>query len=412
LAAPAAPRQTNKNVVVGSGINLRPGGLAAVDVSIHRNGGFTGDIKISVEGLPTGVTCPGAIAGASNDTASLIFTAAADAAAGISTIRIFGEAEINGQPVKRVARGTSIIWGTTNRTQATPESRITRDLTLAVLEHESAPVLIKVGDGNIIETAPGGTVDQPLKLERGEFTGAIKLAPVNAQKDIKPAAISIAAGKNDGKLTFTLASANIKPGSYTFHLRGDAKFKYARNAKAVEVATAEQKRLDDLVKQLTDDAKKDPKNAAAQTLVKQAQAAKKSIDQSLAAIKKANTAKDITYWAISTPVRLQVAQSPVTVSAAAATVKQEGKVEVTVTVQRKYGFDDAVDITLTPPAGAGGMTAKKLTIPKGQTTGKVELSAGKNSPAGEHDFAVVASVKWNKIPSSQSSPVKIKVDAK
>ncbi len=412
LAAPAPTRQTNKNAVAGSSVNIRRGGLAAMDINVHRTGGFKGVVEINVEGLPTGITCTSAIAGPGDDTASLVFEATSDAVPGVHGIQVSGTASIDGKQVKRLARGTSIIWGTTNRGQKSPESRITRDLAIAVLDSETAPVKIQVGDGSIVETALGGTVELPIKLQRDAFKDALKLAPVNVPKDIKPAAISIAAGKDDGKFSLVLSSTKIEPGAYTFHLRGDAKFKYARNAKAIETATAEQKRLDDVVKKISEDAKKAPKDNSLKEMLKQAQAAKKRADQELAAAKKANAPKDITYWAISTPIRLKIAASPVEISGASATVKQEGKTEVAINIKRLYGFDDAVELTLTPPAGVKGVSAKKITLAKGQATGKFELTTTKDAPVGEHEFDVKATTKWNKVSSSQSSPLKVKIQPK
>ena len=96
-------------------------------------------------------------------------------------------------------------------------------------------------------------------------------ATFDQSRRLKPWIFSIAANKNDGKFSLALTSNNIKAGSYTFHLRGDAKFKYARNVESIKAAEAEQKRLDELIKKFTAETKKDPKDEAAKQKLKDAQ---------------------------------------------------------------------------------------------------------------------------------------------
>ena len=91
------------------------------------------------------------------------------------------------------------------------------------------------------------------------------------------------------------------------------------------------------------------------------------------------------------------------------TVKQGEKAELTVALEKLYGFDEAVSITVAPPKGVGGMSAKKVSIAKGKADGKVELTAAKNAPEGEHEFTIQASGKFNNVTVQAKHTIVVKV---
>ncbi len=76
-------------------IRLLKGGNVEIDVLAHRLDGFDGNIRVTVEGLPEGVTSPGAVIGSGQNSARLIFSAKLDAAVTVSEIRVLGEAQID-----------------------------------------------------------------------------------------------------------------------------------------------------------------------------------------------------------------------------------------------------------------------------------------------------------------------------
>jgi hypothetical protein len=76
-------------------LNLRKGDNLQVNVMAYRRDGYTGPIEITVEGLPAGVTCPGAILGTNQDVASLTFTSTDQAAEWAGAVRIIGKAKID-----------------------------------------------------------------------------------------------------------------------------------------------------------------------------------------------------------------------------------------------------------------------------------------------------------------------------
>ncbi len=72
---------------------VRRGSTTAVPLSVTRSGGFEGAIEITVEGLPTAVTAPSALVGASATDGSLFFTTIVSAGVGGPTpIQVIGTA--------------------------------------------------------------------------------------------------------------------------------------------------------------------------------------------------------------------------------------------------------------------------------------------------------------------------------
>ncbi|QDU97173.1 hypothetical protein [Lignipirellula cremea] len=408
VCSPAPLRPANANIAVPSSLSVRKGGVVALDVNIIRYGGYEGEIEIQAENLPPGVTCQGAVSKGPHDLTALVFEADEKAVSWAGPIRVYGVAKVDGAPVRRRACGGSMVIGTANRTNALPEFRLTRDLVLAVVDKEILPVQVTLGDGEPVQTVRGAKIEVPAKvLRRDGYKDAFKLSPVGLPAELKPKDLAIAA-TGDGKLEIELTNAALKPGAYTFYLRGDVKFKYAGNQDAVEAAKAEQARLDAMIKDLTEKAKTD---AEAKKTLALATAAKKKADASLKTLETANKEKDLTYWSVSTPVRLVVADSPVILNASSpGAVKQGEKVEIPVSVERGFDFEDAVDCTLVLPSGVAGLTGK-LSIPKGMTEGKLEIAAAANATVGEHELTLSGATKFNNVTATTSTTFKIKVEA-
>ena len=94
------------------------------------------------------------------------------------------------------------------------------------------PATVKVGDGNIIETSKGGKVELPVKVtRRGRVQGGHQ-ARLDRRAERTEARRHHGQGKygQDGKLTLQATNNNLKPGFYTFYLKGDAKYPYLKTA--------------------------------------------------------------------------------------------------------------------------------------------------------------------------------------
>jgi hypothetical protein len=80
----------NAAAVLAGTTSIRRGGTTLYDVRVERREGFDGEVEITAEGLPPGVTCRPTRLGASQNSGSLVFQAAEDAAAWSGNIRVVG----------------------------------------------------------------------------------------------------------------------------------------------------------------------------------------------------------------------------------------------------------------------------------------------------------------------------------
>lgn len=274
VVAPANP-----NAVPLGGNVLRKGGSTMLQVQLERRYGFVGDVEISAQGLPAGVSCPSVIVGPQANSAALILTAAEDAAGWTGPIRVVGKAQLDGVEAIRSARAGVPVWGSGNRTTEYVAYRLAREVTLAVVDKEVAPALVQVAEDKVWETSRGGKLDIPIKVaRRGEFKDDLTLAPVDVPNELKPANLAIKGAEAEGKLAFAATNANAKPGIYTFYLRADAKWKHQRNPEAVAVAEQEQKDVDAAVAASTEKNKQatDAKNMAVTVAQNMTNAAKQA----------------------------------------------------------------------------------------------------------------------------------------
>lgn len=517
----------NANLVRVGGATIRKGGTAAMQVSVQRQDGFDGEIELVAEGLPAGVTTRGALINAAQNSATLIFEAAEDAATAVGTFRVLGKSKLGDAEVTRVARSGSVVWGTGNRTQDPPNFRVTHDITLAVIGQEVAPAYAEAGENKIWETSRGAKLEIPVKVaRRRDFKADLTLAANGLPGEIKVANVVIKADQAEANLVLDVTNKAAKPGVYTFFLRADTKSKLVRDEVAVAAAEADQKSADEKVKEVdaaakalvtqkdtavkeaqaataavkpADDAAKkaaaeaeqaaaaakkadealkaaqeaaakDTANAdlakaseeagkakvaadeastkaaaakqAAETelakvsaaaaaaeaakveaekqaaagaeKLKQVQALKAAADKRVADVKKANEPKDVAFVAISTPVRVRVADSPleVTATAPAEAVKQGGMVEIPAAIKRLYGFADKVDLVLEAPQGVTGLGITNFSLEKDNQDGKFAVKVDDKATIGDHTVTVKAKAKFNAVDVEASTQLVLKVAAK
>jgi hypothetical protein len=232
---------------------VRKGGTAIIPVSVDRRDGFDGDVTISVEGLPAGVTCAGAVVGGSVERTQLVIAAAEGAAAASGPIKIVGKAQIGGKEVVREARYSQVVWGTANRQQMPAEYKLAKTLNMTVIDKELAPAFVQIGEDKIYETSIGGTIEIPVTVtRRGDFKEALKLNSVGIPDQMKPKEINLDGNTAAGKFELVLNQQNAQPGVYTLAMRADTKLKHVRNPEAIPAAEAEQKALTDMLAALTE----------------------------------------------------------------------------------------------------------------------------------------------------------------
>ncbi|MDX1962182.1 MAG: PPC domain-containing protein [Pirellulales bacterium] len=238
LAVAEPPRnQQNANQVTLWSPVLGKGCTQGIRLYVLRQDDFYGDIRISAEGLPAGVTCPEIVVGGNCQVANLVLKSADDVQPWTGPIKIVGRAQIGDKPVEHPAAVGSLVWGTQDRSQIRSRGRLTGDLVLSVNPGESQPLLADVGPGALVETSRAGRMEIPIKLNRrGEFKEGVKVHVGGLPKGIRMNDVDIGGDSNEGKVLLEVRE-NAVPGTYTFALQLGTNLKdYRRNPAGAEAA--------------------------------------------------------------------------------------------------------------------------------------------------------------------------------
>ena len=226
---------------------LRKGGAVPVRVVAVRRDGFNGDIQLSAQGLPPGVKCPDVTLPAGANAASLVFTAAEDAAGWTGTLHVVGKAQVGGAEVSREATGAAVLWPTAADPAADPpRTRLTADgFPMSVSATEAAPLSIEPADAKPLEAAAGSTLKVPLKVKaRFGAGGKLKVKPLG-HPALGPAAdAEVEAKSGDASLDVDLNKLKLPPGTHTLYVRAEGPVKYLRNPEALKAAEEARERAE------------------------------------------------------------------------------------------------------------------------------------------------------------------------
>jgi hypothetical protein len=204
----------------------------AYTVYVLRQGGFTGEITLSGDNLPEGLSIQPQVIAGNQKVANLVVSAAKDAPVFSGGINVIGSApfDLGGGErgtLVRPVRSATITWAVA---QAAPTiSRLDRELALAV--REKAPYILTV-ESNDIVVSQGEKITVMVKLARqGDFKQAVNVVALNLPANLVQQPLSIAAGADSGKLTLDYKGGALPAGSkITLALRGQTLAPLAKNA--------------------------------------------------------------------------------------------------------------------------------------------------------------------------------------
>jgi len=302
---------------------------------VQRRDGFTGDIALSVEGLPNGVTCAPQSIGPKMNQGFLVLSAAANAAVSTGALKVKGTATINGKTVVREARPATITWPGVQQQNVPTITRLDRQLMLAV--REKAPYRVTVSlDKGVVQH--GETVNATFKLERHwpDFKEKVTITQIGSDfpQTFKFGNIDLTGG--DAKLAIPIPNT-VQPGSYTLVFRNSSKVNFVRTPKAKPVANV--------------------------NLVRP-----------------------------SAPVQLTILPKEVgKLNVANSTVKVGMQGEVTVAVQRLYDYAGPFKVQLILN-NEKGLTVNEAIIPAGQNDVKLIVQAANDANPGNRANLVVRAV--------------------
>jgi hypothetical protein len=153
---------------------IGPGSGYAMYVSVTRRNGFAGEVKLSVEGLPPGVTATADRIPAGGSQACVVFRAAPDAKPAFSRIRMWGTAEVTlpdgkKETVRREVAALQEIYSPGGGRTRFPVNLHTVSVT------GPSDVLLKLSASRV-ELKPGGTAEIEVDVTRqNDYKGNVIL---------------------------------------------------------------------------------------------------------------------------------------------------------------------------------------------------------------------------------------------
>ncbi len=310
---------------------LRQGGNESFTVFALRQDGFAGEVALSVEGLPPGVTCAPQVMGGDMREIQLVLNGAPAAAAWTGEVKVKGTATIKGQKVVREARPASIVWPVQPMQNLPTVSRLDRGLFLAV--RDKAPYSVAAAlDKPAIVQGDKGTLKVTLTRLWPDFKTPLTVQAQVAElpkgvtiNNNQP--ITIAPNATEGSLP-VVVPANVQPGVCTLVLRAQAGIPY----------------------------NKDPM---------------------------AKNKQPVLVIQPTAPVTLTVLPkelAKLSLSNAGPTVKQGMEMQVMVKVQRLFNYEGEFKVQVVLPAGAKGVEVADAVIPAGKDEAALVIKAAKDAP--------------------------------
>ena len=252
-----------------------------------RRDSFNGEIQLSADGLPRGVTFGAGKIETNKNSGLLLLTAAEDAENWFGPITVVGKARVGDSERVREARAGTISWTVPDYNNEAVRSRLMHELFLSVSGVESAPITIEPAENRIWEVVSGTKLQIPLKVtRRGEFNENLKLkaAGVSGLDGLKE--LDVDSKTNAVTLEIDPGQQKLSTGSYTFYLQAQTKGKYRNNPEAAREADEASKQADKLAVDLAAEAKK-----AAEAGVAAAKAAEEAATEAKAAASELAAAK-------------------------------------------------------------------------------------------------------------------------
>jgi hypothetical protein len=320
-------------------VMVPPGGTGAFTILALREDGFTSDITLTAEGLPSGLTCEPQILSGHVRQTTMVVKAGAGVPSWLGEIKIKGTATVNGTKLVREARPGGVTWPTQNGNNEIARSRLERGLFLTVRGQVPFALAASLEKAEILQ-GDKGNVKVVQERPWAEFKTALVVS-VNFSQNSQGVELpqnlrinnnqplNLDAAKKDGLLPITVGP-DVPPGIYNIVLRGQGQAPYSTDPMAKD------KKQVNIVGM---------SNAVTLTVLPKA----------LATFRVNNT-------------------NP--------TVKVGGQMEVIVSVERKFDYNGEFKVHLTLPPGTKGLSVDDVTIPAGANEAKLVLRAPADAKPG------------------------------
>jgi len=343
LVMPESPATDAKSLMRWTPL-LRRQGSTVLNVAVLRLDGFDETVTLEAGSLPPGVTMDACPVPPGVSSRLVVLRASADAAAWSGPLTLAGHAAGRSRPAREVAPRWNVGDAGTERIDLRLS---TQGPMLAVTEDGGVPLQVEAAAPAVFETSLGATLEIPVKFLRaashkgfkGEWEAALfglpgqrAWQPAKPAGDAAEARLALALTRKDGN--------QFVPGTWTVYAatRGTVQWQPDEKVPVREVRDA----------------------------------------------------------AFSTPIQVKIDPSPVALSAPeAVTLPRGGKAALAVKLDRRFGFAEAVTVTLRLPDGLKGVAAPAVTVPKEAAEGTLALEGATEAPAGRHTAVIEAKCQWN-----------------
>ena len=208
--------------------NIRPNQVLPLRILVVRRDGFEGEIHLSAEGLPEGLTVAPVVLGAKQTEGTLLLAAGLNAAPWTGAVKVSGRAHAGGASLVRLAATTTPLWeSTASEFVEPPRSRLAAEMTVAVVGDAPFPSAVHAAQP-AAETAASGKVKIGLRVERQASAGpavALKFKPLGIPGLEKAKDIEVPAKEGVAEYELDLAPLKLSPGTYSVWFRGEEKTK-------------------------------------------------------------------------------------------------------------------------------------------------------------------------------------------
>lgn len=215
------PDTNNPTQAKTTGVGLNKGGQCSMQISVRRAGGFSGPIQITCEGLPPGVVAyPATIAPGQTET-QLVFYAEESATNWVGQIQPIAKGSWT-DPSNAIQEITLPVKPSTIAISASgdrglPQSRLSNQWQLKIIDQEAAPIQLKAGDGPAwtLEIPLGGSAKLPIKAVRragGDQKGIMR--PQNVPAKVTLGEFELPPNAAEASPEIKVA-ADATPGEYT-----------------------------------------------------------------------------------------------------------------------------------------------------------------------------------------------------
>ncbi len=361
------PEQPDFQLIVQSAANSRPespmivaGGRDLLAVMVLRRDGFDQDITLQVDGLPAGVACPKTVLPGSLKATYLVLQAPAGAGTAVGEVKVKGTATVNGKTIVREAIPASIVWPIPQPQNLTPAiARVARSLPIAVrggqptwdLTGSLDKTSFLQGDKGILKVKVNRLwpdMKQPIQIQTMAADLPSGLTFNNNQ------AVTVAPNAAEATLPIVIGQ-NTPPGVYLVPLRSSAQMPYNKDPKAKQ---------------------------------------------------KPNTNIFVPGPALTVEV-LPKTLAKVNLSANNLNVKKGAQGEITVRLDRQFGYDGEFKTQVVVPANVTGLQFDPLTIPVGVSEGKLIIKVPADAKEGNRGGLILRTTALygdKKVPTVQDSP--------